>query len=86
MNPFHLSNEKEIKKMKISEYMSSVADYIENEYGPDEDWKELTIDEKYAIKMMLAFHYQENNSVNNAASDVISYIRDNRQWMRENIK
>jgi hypothetical protein len=74
------------EQMKINEYMSSVADYIENEYGPDDDFKELTIDEKYAIKMMLAFHYQENNSVNNAASDVISYIRDNRKWMRENIK
>jgi hypothetical protein len=77
---------KKSNKMKISEYMSSVADYIENEFGPDDDFKELTNDEKYAIKMMLAFHYQENNSINNAASDVISYIRDNRAWMRENIK
>ena len=78
--------EKKSKQMKISEYMSLVADYIDNEYGPDEDFNELTMDEKYAIKMMLAFHYQENNSINNAASDVISYIRDNRKWMRENIK
>jgi hypothetical protein len=77
---------KKSKRMKINEYMSSVADYIEKEYGPDDDFQELTMDEKYAIKMMLAFHYQENNSVNNAASDVISYIRDNRAWMRENIK
>ncbi len=77
---------KKSKQMKISEYMSLVADYIENEYGPDDDFKELTMDEKYAIKMMLAFHYQENNSVNNAASDVISYIRENREWMRKNIK
>jgi hypothetical protein len=72
--------------MKISEYMSLVATYIEDEYGPDEDFKSLTMDEKYAIKMMLAFHYQENNSINNAASDVISYIRENREWMRKNIK
>jgi len=72
--------------MKINEYMSLVADYIEKEYGPDDDFKELTMDEKYAIKMMLAFHYQENNSINNAASDVISYIRENREWMRKNIK
>jgi hypothetical protein len=77
---------KKSKRMKINDYMSLVADYIENEYGPDDDFKELTMDEKYAIKMMLAFHYQENNSINNAASDVISYIRDNRAWMRENIK
>ena len=72
--------------MKINEYMSSVADYIKNEYLGRPMTKELTMDEKYAIKMMLAFHYQENNSINNAASDVISYIRDNRKWMRENIK
>jgi hypothetical protein len=75
---------KKSEQMRISEYMSLVATYIENEYGPDSDFQELTMDEKYAIKMMLAFHYQENNSVNNAASDVISYIRDNREWMREN--
>jgi hypothetical protein len=77
---------KKSKRMKINDYMSLVATYIENEYGPDDDFKELTLDEKYAVKMMLAFHYQENNSINNAASDVISYIRDNRKWMRENIK
>ena len=65
--------------------MSLVASYIEDEYGPDSDYRELTLDEKYAIKMMLAFHYQENNSINNAASDVISYIRENREWMRKNI-
>jgi hypothetical protein len=27
-----------------------------------------------------------DNSINNAASDLISYIRENREWMRENIK
>jgi hypothetical protein len=73
--------------MKISEYMSSVADYIENEYGPDDDFEELTTDEKYAIKQILTSHFKDyNNSINNAASDVISYIRENREWMRENIK
>ena len=72
--------------MKISEYMSLVADYIENEYGPDSDFQELTMDEKYAIKRMLMSHFEYDNSINNAASDVISYIRDNRKWMRENIK
>jgi hypothetical protein len=77
---------KKSKRMKISEYMSLVADYIENEYGPDEDCKELTLDEKYAIRQMLMSHFEYDNSINNAASDVISYIRDNREWMRENIK
>ena len=65
--------------MKISEYMSLVASYIEDEYLGQMMIKELTLDEKYAIKMMLTFHYQENNSINNAASDAISYIRDNRK-------
>jgi hypothetical protein len=71
--------------MKINEYMSLVADYIDNEYGPDSDFKELTLDEKYAVKRILMSHFEYNNSINNAASDVISYIRDNREWMRENI-
>jgi hypothetical protein len=72
--------------MKISDYMLSVADYIENEYGPDSDFQELSLDEKYAIRQILMSHFKLDNSINNAASDVISYIRDNRQWMRENIK
>jgi DNA-directed RNA polymerase subunit N (RpoN/RPB10) len=72
--------------MKINEYMSLVANYIENEYGPDEDFRELTLDEKYAIKRMLMSHFELDNSINNAASDVINYIRENREWMRENIK
>ena len=76
----------ESKQMKINEYMSSVADYIENEYGPDSDYRELTLDEKYAIKRMLMSHFDLDNSINNAASDVISYIRENREWMRKNIK
>ena len=70
--------------MKITEYMSLVADYIENEYGPDEDFEELTLDEKYAIKEILMSHFKLDNSINNAASDVIGYIRENREWMREN--
>jgi hypothetical protein len=70
--------------MKINEYISLVANYIENEYGQDEDCKELTLDEKYAIRQILMSHFELDNSINNAASDVISYIRENREWMREN--
>jgi hypothetical protein len=70
--------------MKISEYMSLVADYIENEYGPDNDCKELTLDEKYAVKRILMSHFECDNSINNAASNVINYIRENREWKREN--
>jgi hypothetical protein len=72
--------------MKINNYLTYVADYIAMEYGPDDDFEELTMDEKYAIKQMLTSHFELNNSVNNAASDIISYIRENREWMRKNIK
>ena len=72
------------KQMRISEYMSLVASYIEDEYGPDSDCKELTLYEKYAIKRILMSHFEYDNSINNAASDVISYIRENREWMRKN--
>ena len=74
----------ESKQMRISEYMSLVATYIEDEYGPDSDCKELTLDEKYAIKRILMSHFEYDNSIYNAASDVISYIRENREWMRKN--
>ena len=70
--------------MRISEYMSLVASYIEDEYGPDSDCRELSLDEKYAIKRMLMSHFDLDNSINNAASDVISYIRENREWKKEN--
>ncbi len=70
--------------MRISEHMSLVATYIEDEYGPDKDFTELTLNEKYAVKRILMSHFELDNSINNAASDVISYIRDNRKWMREN--
>jgi hypothetical protein len=83
MNPVM---EKKSKQMKITEYMSLVATYIEDEYGPDSDFQELTLDEKYAIRQMLMSHFEYDNSINNAASDVISYIRENREWMRKNIK
>lgn len=69
--------------MKISEYMSLVADYIDNEYGTS-DCKELTLDEKYAIKRILMCHFEYDNSINNAASHIINYIRENREWKREN--
>ena len=59
--------------MTINDYMSLVANYIENEYGPDSDFQELTLDEKYTIKQMLMSHFEYDNSINNAASDVISY-------------
>ena len=71
--------------MSIKDYLNSIASYIENEYGPDEDFQELTMDEKYAIKEILMSHFELDNSINNAASDVISYIRENREWMRKNI-
>ena len=76
---------KKSKRMKINDYMSLVANYIENEYGPDSDYEELSLDEKYTIKRILMSHFDLDNSINNAASDVVSYIRDNREWMRENI-
>jgi hypothetical protein len=76
---------KKSKRMKINDYMSLVANYIENEYGPDSDFQELTLDEKYTIKQMLMSHFELDNSINNAASNVISYIRENRKWMKENI-
>lgn len=75
-----------MSKKSIAQYLNGVASYIEFEYGPDEDFEELTFDEKYAIKQILHSHFDLENSINNAAGDVIDYIRSNRKWIRENKK
>ena len=69
--------------MLISDYLNRVASYIEYEYGPDSDFEELSSDEKYAIREMLHAHFDLGSSINNAASDIIHYIRSNREWMRK---
>jgi hypothetical protein len=70
----------------LKEYMYKVADYISIEYGDLEQDGHLSDDEKYAVKNIMTAHYDDNDSINNTAANVVSYIRQNRAWMKENIK
>lgn len=70
----------------LKEYMYKVADYISMEYGDLEQDGHLSDDEKYAVKNIMMAHYDDNDSINNAASNVVVYIRQNRAWMKENLK
>lgn len=71
---------------KFQEYMQKVADYIYMEYGDREFNNDMTIDEKYVLKMIGETFYNNNDSPANAANDMIRYLKDSRAWMKENIK
>jgi hypothetical protein len=70
--------------MKLEKYTNLVADYISDEYGGFGKDGLMTDDEKYVVKNMLQAHYESKDSVNNAASYIMNYIKLNRLWMKEN--
>ncbi len=72
--------------MKITEYMSLVADYIDDEYGGNRSssLRNLTNDERYTIKHMLHMSYENFNSINNTANNIMKYLSDNKAWQSDN--
>lgn len=67
-------------------FLSRVSDYLFNEYNwGKQETLSLTKDEQYAISIMLKAHYESNDSINNSANDVISFIRLNTEWMETNL-
>jgi hypothetical protein len=70
----------------FNDYMQKVANYIYMEYGDSEFNNDMTIDEKYVLKMIGETFYNNHDSPSNAANDMMQYLRDNRAWMKENIK
>jgi hypothetical protein len=72
----------------FQDFTNDVADYIDSEYGSGNDlvMATLTDDERYTIKNMLDAHYHFNDSVNNTANYVIDYLRQTRNWTKDNIQ
>lgn len=71
--------------IKFKKYLARIADYIDMEHGGIEEGY-LTDDEKHTIKNIVQFHYANNDSVNNTANTIANYIKENRSWMKQNIK
>ena len=71
---------KESKRNDWSNFVSRIADYIDLEYGGFDADMEMTNDEKHTIKAMTHQYFYSNDSVNNAANDIMTYLRTNRQW------
>ena len=69
------------------DFTAKVADYIDYEYGESNALANESLNdaEKMTIKHMLHAHYSASDSINNAANYIIQYLRDSKQWMRENI-
>lgn len=72
------------EKISFKLYLDKVADYIDAEYGGFDSDVEMTDDEKYTIKTMMHHHYYSEDSINNAANEIIVYLRKNRNWKENN--
>jgi transposase len=74
------------KDYSFNQFMLAVADYIDDEYGGNRSssLRDLTHDERYTIKHMLHIHYENYNSVNNTANDIMKYLSDNKAWTNKN--
>jgi hypothetical protein len=71
----------------LQDFTAKVADYIDHEYGESNDLvnESLNDAEKMTIKHLLHAHYTSGDSINNSANHIIKYVRDSKQWMKENI-
>lgn len=59
-------------------FIDKIADYIDAEYGGFDSDLVMTDDEKHTIRTMMHSHFYANDSINNAANEVINYLRENR--------
>lgn len=72
------------KANSLNEYSLKVADYIEMEYGGFDSDMVMTDDEKYTVRNIMVAHYDSNDSINNAANIVMTYLKKNRVWKENN--
>ena len=72
------------KANNFKQYINRVAEYIDDEYGGFDNDGVMTEDEKHTIKNIIMTHYENDDSINNAANEVIAYLRTNRQWKTNN--
>lgn len=73
-------------KSTFNQFMLFVADYIDSEYGGNNssELRNLTFDEKHTIKNILDVHYNNNDSVNNTANDIMNYLKQDKIWTKKN--
>lgn len=71
-------------KWNLQEYTNRIADYIDAEYdGASTQLGMLTDDEKYTIRNMIHMHYECEDSVNNTANYLMSYLVESRQFLND---
>lgn len=64
-----------MKYNSFGDYIGAIIDHIDNEYESSGLYGSLTNEEKDTIFSKLASHYNSNDSINNASSDIVNYIR-----------
>ena len=68
----------------LQEYTNRIADYIDAEYDNGQSsLGQLTDDEKWTIRNMIQMHYECEDSVNNTANYIMSYLVESRQFMND---
>jgi hypothetical protein len=68
----------------MQEYTNRIADYIDAEYeNGQSSLGKLTDDEKYTIRNMIHMHHECEDSVNNTANYLMSYLVESRQVMND---
>lgn len=65
-------------------YIKAVIDHIDLEYESTGLYGSLTPKEKNMIFAKIAEHYNNRDSINNASSDIINYIRERKYHKYEN--
>lgn len=71
-------------KWSIEQYTNGIADYIDAEYeGGGEELGMLTDDEKWTIRNMIHMHYECEDSINNVANYIMSYLVESRKFMND---
>ena len=71
-------------KCNLQEYTNQIADYIDAEYdGASIKLGSLTDDEKYTIRNMIHMHHECEDSVNNTANYLMSYLVESRQFLND---
>lgn len=69
----------------FSVYAGKIADYIDMEYGGFDNDGAMSDDEKYTVKNIIVDNFNKLNSVNNAANDIMTYLRDNNIWKKRQL-
>jgi len=71
-------------KWSLEQYTRAIADYIDDEYhNGQSDLGRLTDDEKWTIRNMIHLHHECEDSVNNTANYIMSYLVESRHFMND---